>query len=114
MNLNLNLVLSILWWLLLYLVHWALRGHEVLDDGLMLLCWYRGKLLEWQLLSLLSGEVHITQGGGKGFGHELIPERDGVIWHIRCVSCLVETAAESVHSCFSCLNSCANCKEIKR
>lgn len=55
----------------------ALRGHEVLEDGLMLLCWYRGKLLEWQLLGLLPGEVHIMQCGGKGFGHELIPER----WH---------------------------------
>lgn len=70
-----GVVLGILLWLLLWLVHWALRGPEVLEDGLMLLCWYRGKLLEWQLLGLLPGEVHITHGGGKGFGHELIPER---------------------------------------
>ena len=47
------------------LMHWAFRGHEVLEDGLMLLCWYRGKLLEWQLLGLLPGEVHITQGGDR-------------------------------------------------
>ena len=69
-----GMVLSILRWMLLCLVHWALRGHEVLEDGLMLLWSYRGKLLEWQLRGLLAGEVHITQGEGKGFGHELIPE----------------------------------------
>ena len=74
-------ILCILWWLhavVLLLLWWLPRvimRREVLGVGLMLLSRYGGKLFERQLLGLLPWEVHVANGGGKGFGHELIPER---------------------------------------